>query len=71
MNACLFVKVVVGGVGGVSKSDMRDGGDDFLVWRFCELEGPLRFSVSVDGVVVVGCEVVGVGLADFEVMVLE
>ena len=29
------------------------------------------FSVSVDGVVVVGCEVVVVGLLDFRVMVLE
>ena len=30
-----------------------------MIWK-----GPLRFSVTVDGVVVVGCEVVGVGLVD-------
>ena len=35
------------------------------------MERALRFSVSVDGVVVVGCEVVVVGLLDFRVMVLE
>ena len=35
------------------------------------LRGPLRFSVTVDGVVVVGCKVVGVGLVDLGVTVLE
>ena len=33
--------------------------------------GPLRFSVAVDVMIVVGFELVGVGLVDFGVMVLE
>ena len=33
--------------------------------------GLLRFSVAVDGMVVLGCEIVGVGLMDFEIMVLK
>ena len=33
--------------------------------------GPSRFSVAVNGIVAVCCEVVCVGLADFGVMVLE
>ena len=37
-----------------------------MVWR-----GPLRFIVKVDGVVVVGCEVLGVGLVNLGVIVLE
>ena len=37
-----------------------------MIWR-----EPLSFSVTVDGVVVVGCKVVGVRLMDLEVMVLE
>ena len=37
-----------------------------MVWR-----GYLRFSVTVDGVVLVGSEVVGVGMVDLRVMVLE
>ena len=37
-----------------------------MIWR-----GPLRFSVTVDGVVVVGCEVMGVGLVELGVTVLE
>ena len=40
--------------------------EDFAIWR-----APLRFSVTVDDVVVVCCEVVGVGLVDLGVMVLE
>ena len=35
------------------------------------LRGPLRFSVTVYGVVVVSCEVVGVGLVDLRNTVLE
>ena len=31
-----------------------------MIWR-----EPLRFSLVVNGVVVMGCEVVGIGLADF------
>ena len=52
---------------------MSSGGDDFLV-SLGILQfgvGPLRFTVAVDGVVVVGCEVVGVRLVDFGVMVLK
>ena len=37
-----------------------------MIWR-----GSLRFSVTVDGVVVVGCKIVGVRLMDLEVTVLE
>ena len=37
-----------------------------MIWR-----GSLRFSVTVDGVVVVSCKIVGVRLMDLEVMVLE
>ena len=37
-----------------------------MIWR-----GPLRFSVTVDGVVVVGCEVMDVGLVELGVTVLE
>ena len=37
-----------------------------MIWR-----EPLRFNVTVDGVVVVGCEVVGVRLVDLAIMVLE
>ena len=33
--------------------------------------GPLSFSVKVDGMVVAGCEVVGVVLMDFEVVILK
>ena len=35
------------------------------------LRGPLRFSVILYGVVVVSCEVVGVGLVDLRNTVLE
>ena len=35
------------------------------------LRGPLRFSVTLHGVVVVSCEVVGVGLVDLRNTVLE
>lgn len=45
---------------------MRGCGDNFLIWR-----EPLRVSVAVDGMVVVGCEVVHVELVDFAVMVLK
>ena len=38
----------------------------WLVWGFCNLEGALRFTVAVDGVVVVGCEVVGIGWLTLE-----
>ena len=38
-----------------------------LVWGLCNLEGSLRFSVAVDGVIVVGREVVYLGLVDFGV----
>ena len=61
------------GAGWVHESNMSGGGDDFLVslgiLRFGV--GLLRFTVAVDGVVVVGCEVVGVRLVDFGVMVLK
>ena len=52
---------------------MSSGGDDFLVSLGILQFGvePLRFTVAVDGVVVVGCEVVGVRLVDFGVMVLK
>ena len=57
----------------MSESDIRGGGDDSLpslgISKFGE--GPLRFSVAVDGVVAVGCEVMCVGLVQFGVMVLE
>ena len=33
--------------------------------------GSLSFSETVDSVVVVFCEIVGVGLLDFDIMVLE
>ena len=36
-----------------------------MIWR-----GSLRFSMTVDGVVVVGCEVVSIGLVDLGVTVL-
>ena len=36
-----------------------------MIWR-----GSLRFSITVDGVVVVGCEVVSIGLVDLGVTVL-
>ena len=36
-----------------------------MIWR-----EPLNFSVTVDGVALVGCKVVGVRLMDLEVMVL-
>ena len=39
---------------------------DFVIWR-----GPLHLSAAVDCVVVMGCEVVGVGLVDFGVMILD
>ena len=39
---------------------------DFVIWR-----GALHFNVAVDGVVLEGCDVVGVRLVDFEAMVLE
>ena len=47
---------------------MRGNGDDcdFVIWT-----RPLHFSVTVGGMVVVGCEVVGVGLGDLGVTVLE
>ena len=58
------------GVGGLSESDMRGGGDDFLGSLGILLFGvePLRFSVAVDDLVLVGCEIVAVGLVDFGVM---
>ena len=37
-----------------------------MIWR-----GHLRFSVTVDGVVLTGSEVVGIGMVDLRVMVLE
>ena len=37
-----------------------------MIWR-----EPLRFSVAVDGIVVVVCEIVRVELVDFAVMVLK
>ena len=36
-----------------------------MIWR-----GSLRFSLTVDGVFVVGCEIVGIGLVDLGVTVL-
>ena len=58
------------GVGGVSESDMRGSEDDFLVSLgiFLFELGPLHFNVAVDGLVLLGCEVVAVGLLDFGVM---
>ena len=46
---------------------MRGGGDKFLVSLGVMLfrVGPLRFSIVVYGLVLVGCEVVAVGLVDF------
>lgn len=41
----------------------------WLVWGSGDLEGPLRFNVAVDGVLVEGCEVLDFRLVDFEVMV--
>ena len=43
----------------------------WLNWRLCDLDGTLCYSVAVDSMVVVGCEVVGVGLVDFGVMAFE
>ena len=40
MKACMFVEVV----GGVSESDIKGDGDDFLVWKFCDLEGAFTFN---------------------------
>ena len=62
----------VGGVGGVSESDMRGDGDDLLVslrilWFGT---GPLCFSVAVNGAVVMRCKLVDVGSVDLGVMVL-
>ena len=37
-----------------------------MIWR-----GPLRFSVTVDGVVVVDCDVMDVGLVELGVTFLE
>ena len=37
-----------------------------MIWR-----GHLRFIVTVDGVVLTGSEVVGIGMVDLRVMVLE
>ena len=54
------------GCGWGSKSDTREGKDNFLVWM-----RSLRFSVAVDDVVAVGCEVTIVRLVDFGAMVLE
>ena len=58
------------GVGGLNESDIRGGGDDFLGSLGISLfgVGPLRFSVAVDGLVLVGCEIVAVGLVDLGVM---
>ena len=49
---------------------MRGGGDKFLVSLGVMLfrVGPLRFSIVVYGLVLVGCEVVAVGLVDFGAM---
>ena len=49
----------------VSESDMRECRGNFLVsLRILWFGGDLRFSVKVDGVVVVGCEVLGVELVN-------
>ena len=47
---------------------MRGGGDDFLdsLGICCFGVGPLRFIVAVDGLVLVGCEVIAVALVDLE-----
>ena len=55
MKARVFAEVVIcWGVGGVGESDMRCGGDEFLlslvIWS-----GLLRFSVALAGVFVEGC----------------
>ena len=52
---------------------MRGSGDDLSCYfeDFAICRGPFSSSVIVDGMVVVGCEVVGVGLVDLEVLVLE
>ena len=43
----------------------------WLVWGFFNLQGEhLRFSVSEHGAVVVDCELAGVELVDFGIMVL-
>ena len=62
MKARVFAEVVIcWGVGGVGKSDMRCGGDEFLlslvIWS-----GLLRFSVALAGVFVEGC---GSGMPDW------
>ena len=53
-------------VGGVSESDVRGGSDDFLgslgMWLFGV--GPLRFSVAVNGLILIGCAVVAVALVN-------
>lgn len=60
-------------MGWVSKSDMTGGGGEFLSsLRIVQFGvGSLSFSETVDSVVVVFCEIVGVGLLDFDIMVLE
>ena len=57
-------------VSGVSESDTRGSGDDFLVslWILLFRVGHLRFSIAVDGMVLMGCEVVAIGLVNFGVM---
>ena len=54
------------GVGGVSKSDVISGGDDFMdslgIWLLGV--GPLHLSVAVDSLVQIGCEVMAVALVD-------
>ena len=57
-------------VDGLSERDMRGSGDDFLVRLGVMLfgTGPLCFSVAVDGLVLVGCKVVAVGLVEVEFM---
>ena len=59
-----------GGVGGLYVSDMRGDGDDFLgsLGTLLFGVGLLHFTVAIDGLVLVGCEVVAVGLVDFGVM---
>ena len=60
------------GVGGVSESDVRGGGDDFMdslrIW-LCGV-GYLRFSVAVDGLVPMGNEVIDVALVDWTSKIL-
>lgn len=58
------------GLGGVSESGMRGSEDDFLVSLGILLfeVGLSRFNVAVDGLVLLGCEIVAVGLLDFGVM---